>query len=138
MVKTVQIGKSEIGPEKFACEHGYCLSEFGAKTCPHGDASTIPLFGCVVCHGEIETNGQTGVYALSEEFSACAKMVQELAGQQEGVMKNLGDAIAYLVKKEPRIQGEQVLVQTVLAAMIEGIEAIEANANERSNNFSRS
>lgn len=126
LIKIAQIGQSTIGPVHFNCEHGHCLAEFGAAACPHGDASIIPLFGCVLCRGEIEQQGRLGLQVLSEEFAACATMVQELACEQAGAPKNLGDAIAYLVKKEPRVQGEQILVQTVLGYMIEGIEAIEA------------
>ena len=126
LIKIAQLGKSTIGPVHFNCEHGHCLAEFGAVACPHGDASVIPLFGCVLCRGELERQGLLGLQVLPEEFATCATMVQELASEQAGAPKNLGDAISYLVKKEPRIQGEQVLVQTVLGYMIEAAEAIEA------------
>ena len=126
LIKIAQLGKSTIGPVHFNCEHGHCLAEFGAVACPHGDASVIPLFGCVLCRGELERQERLGLQVLPEEFAVCATMVQELASEQAGAPKNLGDAISYLVKKEPRIQGEQVLVQTVLGYMIEAVEAIEA------------
>ena len=130
MVKAIQIGNSNIGPEKFVCEHGYCLSEFGATSCPYGDASTMPLFGCVLCHGEIKINENAGIHVLPDEFATWATMIRELSAQQDGALKSLGDAIAQLIKKEPRIQGEQILIQKVLGAMIEGIEAIEAGAKK--------
>ena len=130
MVKAVQIGKSNIGPEKFVCERGYCLSEFGATSCPCGDASTMPLFGCVLCHGEIKIDEDAGIHVLPDEFATWATMIRELSAQEDGTPKSLGDAIAQLIKKEPRVQGEQILIQTVLGAMIEGIEAIEAGAKK--------
>lgn len=130
MVKAVQIGNSNIGPEKFVCAHGYCLSEFGAASCPHGDASTMPLFGCVLCRGEIKIDENAGIHVLPEEFATWATMVQELSAEHDSAPKSLGDAIAQLIKKEPRIQGEQILVQTILGAMIEGIEAIEAGTKK--------
>ena len=125
LVKIARIEKSTAGPEKFNCEHGHCLSEFGAVSCKHGDVSTIPLFGCVLCHGDIETAGRHGVHVLSDDFATWSNMAQELAVQHDGVHRKLGDAITHLLKKNPPVQGEQILVQTILDAMIEGAEAIE-------------